>query len=126
MLKVSSILSENVKSIPITFSLAGLRVGQATIHRDPDIHTGVTIIFPRDPVDTYFKPCYGATHNLNGVGELTGCHCLKEWGFLRSVITRVPKMWNYTNQLSRSRSQTPSALGKFMTACSFGAWSKHA
>lgn len=63
----------------------GVHVGQVTINREPDIHTGVTIIFPREPRDTYVRPCYGATHNLNGVGELTGCHALNEWGFLRGV-----------------------------------------
>lgn len=72
------------KHSTLTLSI-GLHVGQTTIHRGADIHTGVTIIFPRDPEDIYLKPCYGATHNLNGVGELTGSHTLNEWGFLRSV-----------------------------------------
>ena len=63
----------------------GLRVGQATVHQDPDIHTGVTLIFPRGLKDTALHPCYAATHDLNGAGELTGCHMLHEWGYLRNV-----------------------------------------
>lgn len=63
----------------------GLKVGQATLHEESGIHTGVTIIFPRGLEDTALHPCYAATHDLNGAGELTGCHMLREWGYLRAV-----------------------------------------
>ncbi|KAH8888925.1 DmpA/ArgJ-like protein [Thozetella sp. PMI_491] len=64
----------------------GLQVGQATVHEGDDIHTGVTVIFPQGVKGTHMRPCYGATHDLNGAGEMTGCHMLNEWGFLSTPI----------------------------------------
>ncbi|RJE18428.1 Peptidase family S58 [Aspergillus sclerotialis] len=64
----------------------GVRVGQVTLHEGRDIHTGVTVILPRGLKNTRRLPCYAATHNLNGVGELTGSHCLAEWGFTNTPI----------------------------------------
>ncbi|KAJ9155416.1 Peptidase family S58 [Pleurostoma richardsiae] len=64
----------------------GVRVGQVTIHKEPDIHTGLTLVFPRSVEDTPLRPCFAATHDLNGVGEMTGCHMLQEWGHLRGPI----------------------------------------
>ncbi|KAL4952195.1 peptidase family S58-domain-containing protein [Aspergillus filifer] len=49
----------------------GVTVGQVTIHREPSIHTGLTVIFPRGVQKTRTIPCYAATHDLNGMGELT-------------------------------------------------------
>ncbi|KAL4879910.1 peptidase family S58-domain-containing protein [Aspergillus karnatakaensis] len=64
----------------------GVTVGQVTIHTTPDIHTGLTVIFPRGIEKTRTLPCYGATHDLNGMGEMTGTHALNEWGFMNGPI----------------------------------------
>ncbi|KAH8649799.1 peptidase family S58-domain-containing protein [Xylariales sp. PMI_506] len=66
--------------------IAGLQVGQVTLHQEPGVHTGITLIFPRGVKGTPLRPCYGATHDLNGAGEMTGCHMLQEWGYLSSPI----------------------------------------
>lgn len=50
-----------------------------------DIHTGVTVILPRGIKSTQLKPCYAATHDLNGMSELTGSHALHEYGYLNIV-----------------------------------------
>ncbi|PVH83132.1 DmpA/ArgJ-like protein [Cadophora sp. DSE1049] len=70
----------------------GVRVGQVTLN-EGDVHTGVTVILPRGRKDTPLRPWYGAMHDLNGVGELTGMHVLNEWGFSTSPIA-------FTNTLS--------------------------
>ncbi|KAL4737650.1 peptidase family S58-domain-containing protein [Aspergillus similis] len=64
----------------------GVTVGQVTIHKDPDVHTGLTLIFPRGVHGTRERPCYAATHDLNGMGEFTGSHGIAEWGFTNSPI----------------------------------------
>ncbi|KAL4868446.1 hypothetical protein BDV12DRAFT_197319 [Aspergillus spectabilis] len=66
--------------------LKGVTVGQVTIHERPDIHTGLTIVFPRGIEKTRTIPCYAATHDLNGMGEMTGTHALAEWGFINGPI----------------------------------------
>ena len=77
-------------SLELTNPYPGVRVGQVTVHDGPDIHTGLTIIMPRGAKDTTTLPCYAATHDLNGMGELTGTHSLTEWGFMNGV--RVPSI----------------------------------
>ncbi|KAL4793940.1 peptidase family S58-domain-containing protein [Aspergillus venezuelensis] len=64
----------------------GVTIGQITIHRGPNIHTGLTVVFPRGVKETRTMPCYAATHDLNGMGELTGSHGVAEWGFTNSPI----------------------------------------
>ncbi|KAL7928200.1 DmpA/ArgJ-like protein [Trichoderma chlorosporum] len=64
----------------------GVRVGQATIHQEPGINTGVTVILPRGPEETALSPCYAATHGLNAAGEMTGAHMIYEWGHLACPI----------------------------------------
>ncbi|KAL7949242.1 DmpA/ArgJ-like protein [Trichoderma barbatum] len=64
----------------------GVKVGQVTIHQEPGIHTGVTVILPRGPEDTALSPCYAATHGLNAAGEMTGTHMIYEWGHLACPI----------------------------------------
>ncbi|KAL7799798.1 DmpA/ArgJ-like protein [Trichoderma ceciliae] len=64
----------------------GVRVGQVTIHKEPGIHTGVTVILPRGLEDTALYPSYAATHGLNAAGELTGSHMIYEWGHLACPI----------------------------------------
>lgn len=63
----------------------GVQVGQVTIHQGHDIHTGLTIILPRGIKETRLTPCYAATHDLNGMGELTGTHALSEYGYINIV-----------------------------------------
>ncbi|KID72344.1 D-aminopeptidase, partial [Metarhizium brunneum ARSEF 3297] len=65
----------------------GVRVGQVDINKGEDVHTGVTVIFPRGIDKTTYIPCYGAVHDMNGIGEWTGVHQLREWGFSRAVRT---------------------------------------
>ncbi|PTB62788.1 DmpA/ArgJ-like protein [Trichoderma citrinoviride] len=64
----------------------GVHVGQITVHEGTDIHTGLTVILPRGAKDTRLKPCYAATHDLNGMGELTGSHALAEYGYINIPI----------------------------------------
>ncbi|KAL4900147.1 hypothetical protein BDW74DRAFT_183101 [Aspergillus multicolor] len=64
----------------------GVTVGQVTIHAEPNIHTGITVIFPRGVDGTRKIPCYAASHDLNGMGEFTGTHGIAEWGFTNSPI----------------------------------------
>ncbi|KAL7817003.1 peptidase family S58 domain-containing protein [Trichoderma aethiopicum] len=64
----------------------GVQVGQVTLHEGTDIHTGLTVILPRGAKDTRLKPCYAATHDLNGMGELTGSHALAEYGYISTPI----------------------------------------
>ncbi|KAL2850612.1 peptidase family S58-domain-containing protein [Aspergillus pseudoustus] len=61
-------------------------VGQITLHEGTDIHTGLTVILPRKIEELHVLPCYAATHDLNGMGELTGTHGLTEWGFFNGPI----------------------------------------
>ncbi len=66
-------------------SLKGVQVGQVTVNEGTDIHTGLTVILPRGIKETRFTPCYAATHDLNGMGELTGTHALAEYGYINTV-----------------------------------------
>ncbi|KAL3458250.1 peptidase family S58-domain-containing protein [Aspergillus heterothallicus] len=61
-------------------------VGQVTLHKGTGIHTGLTVILPRKVEDLPMLPCYAATHDLNGMGELTGTHGLTEWGYFNGPI----------------------------------------
>jgi L-aminopeptidase/D-esterase-like protein len=49
------------------------------------IHTGVTAVLPRG-MQSYADPVLGAYFSLNGNGEMTGTHWLKESGFLPGPI----------------------------------------
>ncbi|MDH5645099.1 MAG: P1 family peptidase, partial [Candidatus Heimdallarchaeota archaeon] len=49
------------------------------------IRTGVTCILPRGD-ETMAIPVYGAYYSLNGNGEMTGCHWIKESGFVSGPI----------------------------------------
>jgi D-aminopeptidase len=71
----------------------GVQVGQVTLHdAERGIHTGVTVILPRGH-ETIHKPCYAGTHNLNGMGELTGSHVINEVGQINTPLA-------FTNSLS--------------------------
>ncbi|RDW56581.1 peptidase S58 DmpA biosynthesis protein ArgJ [Coleophoma cylindrospora] len=64
----------------------GVLVGQVDIHEGEDVHTGVTVIFPRGIKNTIYTPCYAAVHDMNTAGEWTGIHQIREWGFTRAPI----------------------------------------
>src|SRR6187549_232715 len=71
----------------------GVRVGHATIiegdgqlevGRGP-VRTGVSVVFPRaEP--PWSAPVFAGIHRLNGNGELTGSHWVKESGALTSAL----------------------------------------
>ncbi len=63
----------------------GVEIGYTTIHKLPDVNTGVTIIHPRGRGKT-LDPVYGAHFVLNGNGEMTGTQKLEELGFLHGPL----------------------------------------
>lgn len=69
----------------------GVRVGHATVVRDPDssgrgaVRTGVTAVFPHEGLP-WVERVYAGTHILNGYGELIGINQVNEWGLLHSPI----------------------------------------
>ena len=73
----------------LTTAPVGVQVGQVTVHQEPSIHTGVTVVLPRGPENTALYPCYAATHGLNAAGEMTGAHMVWEWGHLACVSSVV-------------------------------------
>ncbi len=70
----------------------GVEVGHTTLIRgdgplvkgEGPVRTGVTAVLPRG---RSFDPVYAATYALNGNGEMTGVHWIKESGFLETPIT---------------------------------------
>ena len=71
--------------------VAGVRVGHATVVREPGpdgrgaARTGVTAVFPHDGLP-WIERVYAGTHVLNGYGELIGINQVNEWGLLHSPI----------------------------------------
>ncbi len=71
--------------------VAGVRVGQKTVVRDPSpdgrgaVRTGVTAIFPHEGLP-WEERVYAGTHVLNGYGEIIGINQVNEWGLLHSPI----------------------------------------
>ena len=98
----------------------GVSVGQATIHQDPDVHTGVTVILPRPESDIQ-TPCYAGVHALNGAGELTGSFQIKEWGWTNTPLAMTNSvalgkvydaMWHWSFKRSREAGQSTDDLIK--------------
>ena len=58
----------------------GVRVGMTTLIEGEDVRTGVTVILPPD------LPLFAGYHSLNGNGELTGMHWVRESGMLTTPI----------------------------------------
>ena len=64
--------------------VAGVLVGHATVVRgngtlrvgQGPVRTGVTAVLPRK--DIWFNAVFGATHTLNGDGEMTGVHWIRD------------------------------------------------
>jgi D-aminopeptidase len=73
--------------------VGGVRVGHTTlvtgegaleVGKGP-VRTGVTVVFPRaEP--PWSAPVFAGIHRLNGNGELTGTHWVKESGILTSAV----------------------------------------
>lgn len=80
-------LERCVDILPQCLFHLGVQVGQVTVHQGTDIHTGLTVILPRGIKETRLTPCYAATHDLNGMGELTGTHALSEYGYINIVCS---------------------------------------
>jgi D-aminopeptidase len=72
----------------------GIAVGHVTVVRDepdpPDgrgvARTGVTAIVPDAVERVYRRPLQAGVSVLNGAGELTGSHEIREWGWLASPV----------------------------------------
>ena len=71
----------------------GVRVGHCTlIHGDGPlrvgsgpVRTGVTVVFPHEG-SVWDEPIFAGLHSLNGNGEVTGAHWIRESGLLTSPI----------------------------------------
>jgi D-aminopeptidase len=69
--------------------VGGVTVGQTTLIHDDGpkpVRTGVTAILPRAP-DKLLNPIWGGAFSMNGNGEMTGIHWLKEAGWFTGPIT---------------------------------------
>src|SRR5947209_20607834 len=60
----------------------GVRVGFTTLIEEPGVRTGVTVILPFEGADAVFA----GFHRLNGNGEMTGIHWIRESGLLTTPI----------------------------------------
>jgi D-aminopeptidase len=56
--------------------VTGVLVGQTTIIRGAGVRTGVTAVFARQ--DIWSNGVFAATHTLNGDGEMTGTHWIRD------------------------------------------------
>ena len=73
--------------------IAGVEVGYATLNADREelavgkgpVHTGVTAILPRGR-SRELRPIWAGHYNLNGNGELTGTHWIRDAGYFTSPI----------------------------------------
>jgi L-aminopeptidase/D-esterase-like protein len=68
--------------------VAGVEVGYATLVEDPapgsvegPARTGVTVVLPRGRSGPITAPVWAGLHSLNGNGEMTGTHWIKEAGY---------------------------------------------
>lgn len=65
--------------------VAGVRVGHTTVLAGEDVRTGVTVVVPGGEA-TAVDPVFAGFHRLNGNGEVTGTHWLRESGMLTTPI----------------------------------------
>ena len=63
----------------------GVRVGHRSVDDGAGVHTGVTVIQPREG-NVAAEPVFAGLHRLNGFGELTGSWWIEESGLLTSPI----------------------------------------
>jgi D-aminopeptidase len=66
--------------------VAGVLVGHTTLVEGDSVRTGVTAILPRGRGDAARTPCFGALFSLNGNGEMTGTHWVRESGIVEGPI----------------------------------------
>jgi D-aminopeptidase len=66
--------------------VAGVQVGHTTLVEGDSVRTGVTAVLPRGRGDGARKPCFGAVFSLNGNGEMTGTHWVRESGVVEGPI----------------------------------------
>jgi len=65
--------------------VAGVRVGQATLHRGDSVHTGVTVILPHGG-NAFLERVPAAIRVGNGFGKLLGVTQVRELGELESPV----------------------------------------
>jgi D-aminopeptidase len=63
----------------------GVRVGQATVVAGDTVRTGVTVVLPHDD-DPGVQGVFAGFHRLNGNGEMTGIHWIREFGVLSTPV----------------------------------------
>ncbi len=64
----------------------GVEVGHETLVLGEAVRTGVTVVLPRGKGDAARTPCFGAVFSLNGNGEMTGAHWVRESGIVEGPI----------------------------------------
>ncbi|RKH87876.1 S58 family peptidase [Corallococcus sp. AB045] len=63
----------------------GVEVGHVTLNTGASVRTGVTAVLPRGR-EAVAQPVFAATFDLNGSGEMTGTHWVKESGLLSGPV----------------------------------------
>lgn len=70
--------------------VAGVEVGYSTLvgtaAEGRAVRTGVTVVLPRGRAGPAFEPVWAGFHALNGNGEMTGVHWIREGGFFQGPI----------------------------------------
>ena len=66
--------------------VAGVEVGHVTLVAGEAVRTGVTVVLPRGRSEAARTPCFGAVVSLNGNGEMTGAHWVRESGLVEGPI----------------------------------------
>lgn len=64
----------------------GVAVGYTTLIEGEAVRTGVTAILPRAP-EALLNPVWSGTFSMNGNGEMTGTHWIREAGWFTGPIT---------------------------------------
>jgi L-aminopeptidase/D-esterase-like protein len=64
----------------------GVEVGYATLVEADAVRTGVTIVLPRGRAGRATSPVWAGFHALNGNGEMTGTHWIREAGWFLGPI----------------------------------------
>jgi D-aminopeptidase len=101
--------------------VAGVLVGHATIVRgdgalkvgDGPVRTGVTAVLPRR--DVWFNGVYAATHTLNGDGEMTGTHWIRDRETLMHpvLITNTGSVGDvHAAEIAYMNERHPHAIGR--------------
>jgi D-aminopeptidase len=66
--------------------VAGVEVGYETLIRGDAVRTGVTAILPR-PREKLLNPIWAGLFSLNGNGEMTGSHWIRDGGWFTGPVT---------------------------------------